>query len=395
VPDEAGTCVIAESTPEGASGWFYDQWQKALSVEDFLAALKDGEVKPGNGWVKIFAAWFEFEENARGVSEAERKKIQATLTVREAKGVKDYQWTVEQIAWRRDTMASECGGSEDAFDEYYPEDEVSCFLTSGRPRFNMQRLTTLEKAVHSRICEEGTLDIQENDSVVFAPETSGYSPYLIWERPRFGCRYLLWCDPATGEDQTESRDPDRHSIGVIRAPYAEAGGSETRAAVVARVRAPFDGTGPDVAQRIIALSKYYGDCMIVLEINMGLHILALIQDSGLPIYRREVVDPYDRNSRNFMLGWKLKDRDQRRMIIDCLALAIQDGTLDIWCPHIISECKTFVINKNGKEIARNGTHDDDVVGLAMGHYCLGSATLYQQKIRRRRKPADWHRWKRG
>lgn len=394
IPDEAGTCAIAESTPEGASGWFYEQWQRALSLEDFLAAVCRGESRPGNGWVKVFAAWFEFEENARAVSDGERRKILATLSVRETKGMEDHGWTVEQVAWRRDTLASECGGSEDALDEYYPEDEVSCFLTSGRPRFNMKALARMEKEVHGRACEEGTLDVQDDGGVVFAPEASGHAPFLVWERPRVGCRYLLWCDPATGEDQTETRDPDRHSIGVLRAAYAEPGGQETRAAVVARVRAPYDGAGPDVAHRIMALSKYYGECMIVLEVNMGLHILTLLQDSGLPIYRREVVDPYDRNTRSFMLGWKLKDRDQRRTIIDCLALAIQDGALDIWCPHILGECKTFVINKNGKETARSGTHDDDVVGLAMGHYCLGSATLFQQKVRRRRKPVDWHRWKR-
>lgn len=394
IPDEAGTCAIAESTPEGASGWFYEQWQGALTLPQFMAALSHGDARPGNGWVKIFASWFEFEENQRPVSEGERRKIESTLTAREQNGMRDHRWTIEQIAWRRDTKASECGGSEDAFDEYYPEDEVSCFLSSGRPRFNMKSLSLMEKAVHSRQPEEGSLDVQHNGSVIFTPDHNRYAPFILWERPRAGCRYLVWCDPATGEDQTESQNPDRHSIGVLRAAYAERDGAERNAAVVARVRAPFDDAGPEVARRIIALSKFYGDCLVVLEVNMGLHILTLLQDAGVPLYKREVMDPHDRTQKRMMFGWKLKDRDQRRTVIDCLGIAIQDMAIDIWCPHIIGECKTFIINKNGKEIARAGTHDDDVLGLAMAKYCEGSATLLKEEFRKRRKPADWHKWKR-
>jgi hypothetical protein len=394
VPDAPETCAIAESTPEGASGWFYDQWQGALTLEDFTAALRRGEAQPGNGWVKVFAAWFEFEDNRRAVSEGERRRIEGTLTPREARGRRHYGWTVEQIAWRRATIASECGGSEDAFDEYYPEDEVSCFLSSGRPRFNMKCVSDLEKAAPSRAPEEGGLDLQEDGGVSFTPDPAGYAPFTIWERPRPGCRYLVWCDPATGEDQTEGRDPDRHSIGVLRAGYAERDGVEQKAAVVARVRPPFDAEGTEVARRIVALSKFYGDCLVVLEVNMGLHILALLKEAGVPLYKREVIDPHDRTQRRLMYGWKLKDRDQRRAVIDCLALALQDGTIDIWCPHILAECKTFIIDKNGKEIARSGCHDDDVMGLAMAKYCEGSATLYRPELRKRRKPADWHQWKR-
>lgn len=379
--------AIAESTPDGASGVHYDLWQKALTLDEFLAEWQKGNTAPGNGWVKVFAAWFEFEENVKPVTEGMKAKIDATLTAREANGRRRYSWTYEQIAWRRAIMESECGGSEELFDEFYPEDDVSCFLSSGRPRFNMAAIRRLELAAPSRSPEAGSL-VEIGENVDFQTDPTGFGAFQIWERPKVGCSYLVWCDPATGEDQTESNNPDRHSIGVLRTEYME-GDMIRKDAVVARVRPPFTGTTILTAEYIELLSEYYGGAMVVLEINMGLHILERLQDKGVPLYKREVVDPHDRETKKFMFGWKLKDRDQRREIVDGLALAFHNDRLDVWCPNIIAEAKTFIYDKNGKEQARPGCHDDDILGLAMAYRCRGAATLYTQKMRRRRRPQDY------
>ena len=382
--------AIAESTPDGASGWHYETWQGALSLDDFLKAWRAGDAAPGNGWVKVFAAWFEFAENAKPVTAAMRAKIDATLTPREANGRRRYGWTYEQLAWRRAIMEAECSGSEDTFDEFYPEDEVSCFLSSGRPRFNVAALRRLELASQLHEPEVGSL-VAVGDGVEFQMDASGFGSFHMWERPQAGCSYIVWCDPMTGEDQAASGDPDRHSIGVLRTEFQEAGGACYKDAVVARVRPPFTGTTLLTAEYIALLSEYYGGALVVLEVNMGLHVLERLKDAGVPLYKRQVVDPYDREKQNFMLGWKLKDRDQRRDVIDSLVLAFHNETLDVFCPHILAECKNFMWNKNGREEARSGCHDDDVMGLAMAYRCKGSATLYKPATRRRRRPVDYRR----
>lgn len=381
--------AIAESTPEGASGWHYQTWQGALSLDDFLAEWQKGNTSPGNGWVKVFAGWFEFSENVKPVTPEMRAKITATLTARESNGIRKYKWTHEQIAWRRAIMASECGGSEDTFDSYYPEDDVSCFLSSGRPRFNQAVLSKWLKATHLHPPETGNL-VENNEVYDFHRDPDGFGNFQIWERPQVGCAYIVWCDPATGEDQTESNDPDRHSIGVLRAEYVDAGSRVYhKPAVVARVRPPFTGATQTTADFIIALCSYYGDCIVVLEINMGLHVLERLKDAGVHIYKRQIVDPFDRDTPKFMYGFKLKDKDQRTDITDGLALAIQNEEFDVWCPHIIGEGRTFIVDKNGKATAREGCHDDDVMGLGMAWKCRGSATIYSQKMRRRRRPQDY------
>lgn len=386
--------AIAESTPEGASGWHYDTWQGALNLDEFIKALKAGEHRPGNGWVKVFAAWFEFEDNQHPVTDKMRDQINRTLTNRERNGIDKYGWTHEQIYWRRATIQGECGGSADLCDEYYPEDEVSCFLSSGRPRFNMASVLKLEKQAQLATKEIGTLTEQDGSGVVqFVPDPQGMASFHLWERPRAGCRYLVWCDPATGEDQTESNDPDRHSIGVLRCGYTDDRGATFPDAVVARVRPPFTGNTLLAADFITLLSRYYGNAIVVLEINMGLHILERLKEEGIPIYQRQVIDPYERETQKMMYGWKLKDRDQRRTVVDCLALAIHEESIKLNCPHIASECRTFIIDKNGKEISRSGCKDDDVLGLAMALFCKGSGTLYREPTRRRRLPADHRKWR--
>lgn len=391
--NDAGLAIM-ESTPEGASGAHYDTWQGALPLDEFVKALERGEHRPGNGWVKVFAAWFEFVENSYPVTDAMREQIDRTLTNRERNGIDKYGWTHEQIYWRRSTLQADCGGSEDLFDEYYPEDEISCFLSSGRPRFNMASVLRLEKAAQSARKEIGTLTEQPASGVVqFIPDAQGMASFHVWERPKVGCRYIVWCDPATGEDQTESANPDRHSIGVLRCGYREESGITYPDAVVARVRPPFTGNTLLAADFITLLSRYYGNAIVVLEINMGLHFLERLQDEGIPIYQRQVIDPFERETQRMMYGWKLRDRDQRRTVVDCLALAIYQGTVQLNCTHIAGECRTFVIDKNGKEIARSGTKDDDVLGLAMALYCKGSGTLYTEPRRRRRPPPDNRQWR--
>lgn len=388
-----GTIGIAETTPEGASGWFYEQWQGALPLDEFLAQLAAGNPSPGNGWVQVFAAWHEFPENRKVVSEVQAKQIMAKLSPRERLGVDRYGWDAGQIAWRRATIASECGGSEDLFDEYYPEDPESCFLSSGRPRFDMRALVELESRAMGQVWQAGTIDLQSSGAALFSPSGAmGHGPIVMREPPREGFRYIVWCDPATGEDQTESDDPDRHSIGVLRVGYTQ-DGTEMPDAVVARVAAPYYGEADDTANLIEGLSKLYGDALVVLEVNMGLHILEHLKLRGVPLYKREIIDPHDRENTRYMWGWKLKDRDQRRTVIDSLAIAIRDRAIDPGDPHLISEMKTFIISKNGKEEARGGCHDDDVMGLAMAYYCRGAATLYTGNTRRRKAPRDgWKKW---
>ena len=127
--DVPQSVAIVETTANGAGGWFFENWQDAVELDEFVAGRR------GNGWIKVFSPWFEFEDSALAVSPGMAADICATLDDREKRGQVLYGWSMEQIAWRRLTLAQKCGGRVDLFDQEYPEDERAAFLSSGRPRF--------------------------------------------------------------------------------------------------------------------------------------------------------------------------------------------------------------------------------------------------------------------
>jgi hypothetical protein len=269
----------------------------------------------------------------------------------------------------------------------------NCWLGSGRPRFDQMALAAMQRRSVGINPKTGRLVLQsDGETVAWSEDPTGGGDILMYEDAREGCRYLVWCDPMTGEDQTESSDPDHHSIGVIRAAYMDEHGNHHHAAVVARVRPPCTAEGDVVAMYIANLSSHYGRCTVVLEINMGLHILVYLKQRGCNIYKREVPDPMDRSKPKYMYGFKTKDHDTKRQITDCLAIHIREQTIELNDPTIFQQCRVFMYDKNGHETAPSGEKDDDVIGLGMGMLSIGGATLYVEPRRRRKLPRDHRAW---
>lgn len=104
--------VILESTPNGAQGYFYELCMEALA---------------GRGrWKLHFYPWFMFPEYAIHDDE-----VITSYTEEEAELIAKHNLTPAQIKWRR-MKKSEL---KESFAQEYPEDIVSCFLTSGRGYF--------------------------------------------------------------------------------------------------------------------------------------------------------------------------------------------------------------------------------------------------------------------
>lgn len=390
-----GTVAIAESTPEGAMGWHYTTWTKAVSLDDFLEMWHAG-IRPEEQWVKVFAAWFEFLEHRRTslVSEAERNKIQSTLDQRERDGIAKYGWDMEQIAWRRDTIENVCNGDARIFDYYYPEDEVSCWSASGSPRFDMAIMNDMMNKAKGAVPEYGNLILQHQNRVSFTMSRDGTGDIVVFEHPHEGLRYLISIDPATDESQTIGADPDRHSVLVWRRGYQDTHTNTWRPAkLVARLRGPFYGDGDVVAGHAARLSYYYGRCMVVLEMNMATDILRLLKNAGVPLYKRrptshrtkETVEQY---------GFRLMDKQDRNSIIEGLAAAIRNYDIEIPCTHVMGELKTFITTPSGRAEAAIGTHDDDCLSTAMAWETMDNATEYRKERFQSIDPPDITSWKR-
>jgi len=99
----------ADSTPNGPQGWFY---------RTCMASLEGT-----TDWHLVFAAWFEFEDHRRAFnSEAEKDSFIETLSPDEKTEMSKYQCDLEQMHWRRFTIADKCDGEVAKFRQEYPSD---------------------------------------------------------------------------------------------------------------------------------------------------------------------------------------------------------------------------------------------------------------------------------
>jgi len=105
--------VILESTPNGAGGTFFNMCMDALSGRSI--------------WKLHFFPWFIEPEYSIALDDGEKIHYNDD----EKQLVKKHKLTPAQIKWRREKQI-ELGRF---FIQEYPEDEVSCFLTSGNSYF--------------------------------------------------------------------------------------------------------------------------------------------------------------------------------------------------------------------------------------------------------------------
>lgn len=366
--DVPKSLAIAESTAEGASGWYYEQWQGAVTLEE----RKRGAI--GNGWIKIFAAWFEFAEHSLPKTSANSGYFKEELDDRERRGILLYKWTAEQIAWRRMAIASKCAGDARMFDQDYPEDAQSCFLASGRPRFDMDRLVKMEakaKIKHGQ-AQLGAVERSET-GVSFVPKKDGDTWLWMIEPPTFGHKYLAFLDPCTGAQNEGSPFPDAHAAGIWRAGYMD-GKEWVKPRLVACIDVPNGCRWEDnlLAQRLKDLADLYGGCMIVPETGNGLGALNALQHVGATIYQREKMDAMYPGQRLRIAGWETSG-GTRPIVVNALATAIAEDAIEVEYLPAISEFKTFVINDRGIARSKQGCHDDQVMGLAIGLQCIDYA----------------------
>jgi hypothetical protein len=386
------TVAIAESTPEGATGWQYATWQDAVTLDEFIRMHAAG-FRPEEQWVKVFAAWFEFQDNRRQnpVGAAEIAQIEATLDDHERDEIAKYGLDWEQIAWRRDTIRSVCKGDPKVFSYYYPSDDVSCWLASGSPRFDMQILAEMESAARGAVWETGHLVTQHTGRVAFQRDPHGQ--ILLCEPPRTGLRYVVVLDPATDASQTIGADPDRHSLSVWRAGYRDTSNDAWRPAKkVCRLKPPFYGDGDEVAGHAVRLAKFYGNALYCQEVNCGLDILRLVREAGVACYKRrplshrtgKIVEQY---------GFRLNDQQDRNAIIEGFAAAIRERAIEVTCFHSIGEYKAFITKTKGRAEAAAGAHDDDVLADCMAWEVLPSASEYRETKAQHVDPPDRHTWR--
>lgn len=409
VPALPDTMVILESTAEGASGAFYERWLTAVDADDFLRGTVT--LQPGQ-YVRIFAPWFEFADSAMRLSFEQKEKIRRTLDqddeyageqelidrygetvggiTRLGKSVVDFDvW--EQLAWRRMAIHEECKRDRAIFDRDYPHSWQDAFMKSGNLRFNSTGLAQMRKRLSLRVPEPGIFETRGN-GIGFRSTEKHEAQVILFEKPQYGCKYLMAIDPMTGASQVSGQDPDFHGAWVLRAGYYDGQGQWHKKATAARViRCRWDiDVLADVA---FNLARYYGSssgCKIVVEMNQDRGITELLKQRSADLYQREIF-----NQREFKttlaLGYQTNPKT-RENLIEALAKDIRewdkagDG-IDVFDSDALEQFENFIVTESGKSQAAEGHHDDDVLAIALANHLIEHSTTYVP-MRRHGLPPD-------
>ena len=215
--------IVLESTPNGAGGAFYEEWQRADQT----------------GYQRHFFPWWY----DRDYCVNDQPVAVQPLTPEEEQLVGREQLTEAQIAWRRINRAQLRGLAAQEF----AEDAVSCFRASGECVFD---LDAIEQGLAG--CGE-PLEARDNGRL------------LVWLPPQADKRYILGVDPAGGGSEGD---------------YACAQVIERQTAVQC---AELHGHFPprELALKTIALGRSYHQALLVVERNNHGHgVLAHLRAEG-------------------------------------------------------------------------------------------------------------------
>jgi hypothetical protein len=215
--------IVLESTPNGASGLFFDEWQKAEE----------------SGYAKHFFPWWyeaSYKEKTKG------RKIRP-FTAEEQELVAKYGLTTGQIAWRR--TRQKIMGKKAA--QEFAEDATSCFLASGDCVFELDSI--------------GKASTKASPAV----ESEDNGRLQVWLPPAKERKYIIGVDAASGGtagDYACAEVVDReHGV-----QCAELHGHFP----------PFE-----LARRVAALGQRYGNALVAVERNNhGFGVLAHLKDIG-------------------------------------------------------------------------------------------------------------------
>ena len=309
--------LVLESTPQGAQGCFWEEWQRAEET---------GTVR------HFFPWWWEPAYAADPVAEASLDEEERRLCER-------HGLRLEQIGYRRQLRA----GFRELAKQEFAEDAEGCFAASGACVFD-------PAAIDARLGE------------VAAPVQRRLNGALeIWLPSAEGRRYLLAVDTAGG-----GADGDFSVVQVVEI---------STGLQCAELRAKLPVL--ELAQQVALLHREYNLAWVVVERNNhGSGVLAhlpsmmderRIYRQGMRLVSRQV-DPFTgrriSERQGGQEGWLTTSTTRPAMLAVLGATLVERPEL-FQSERLLRECRSFVRLSNGRTGAQSGTHDDCVMSMAM------------------------------
>ena len=305
--------VVLESTPNGAGGCFYDEWQRAGDT----------------GYVRHFLPWWyapeyrvDRHQSAPGSPAAGDPDLnKEDLTDEELSLVSQHGLSVEQVAFRRTLRAD----FHSLAPQEFVEDAVACFLASGECVFDVE-------SIGRRLLETGD------------PLETRHNGHLqIWYPPLPRIGYVIGIDTAGG-----GANGDYACAQVV---------DRQQSRQCAELHGHFSPR--ELARRVAELGHEYNDALLVVERNN--------HGSAVLVYLDEVLGYPQIYAEGGQSGLLTSAASRPRML-EWLASRLENE------PHLFSsacflqECRAFVRHADGSAGAAAGAHDDRVMAMAFAQW---------------------------
>lgn len=189
----------------------------------------------------------------------------------------------------------------------------------------------------------------------------------IYEEPIEGYPYVIGAD-------TSGEGSDKSTAQVL---------NNTNGAQVARIHTAMD---EDLfAEQLMALGYYYNTALVGIEANFSTYPIRTLQEKGYP--RQYLRKEEDTITHQIKMSYGFKTTKLTRPIILANLIAIARENIDkIIDKATLFEMLTFVRNSKGRMEAKEGSHDDLIMALAIAHYVSEQQDYLAQPKTEERKP---------
>ena len=341
VPNLPETMVIIESTANGVGGAFYREWRRARAGQ--------------SAFVPLFFPWWAHAEYR--LADPDFQPTAEELVLADTYGL-----DLEQLAWRRWCLQTNCGGDANVFAQEYPSNDEEAFLLSGRPVFDMRALARAEQAAPrprlGRVVEsQGRAQFVEDGAYLRL-----YCP------PQDGVEYVIGVDAAEG-----LATGDWSVMAVVE---------KATLSLAALWRGHID---PDLLGReAVLLARYYQGAYLAPEANNhGIAVInAIRRENYGRMYRQRDLDTGKLSDR---WGFSTTART-KPLAVNLLAKLIREGPERLRDELLIQECMRYAYDDKGHTNAQPGAYDDCVMAMA-----IAVAVACESHPGPRFQEADWRR----
>ncbi len=349
LPNVARTMVVLETTANIAGDFCHKMWSEAEHGNSDFVPLFDGWLtmpfrwqpnrmkrkkdEPSGSYVRKYSRSLPsaYVGADPDTDRQLREKYYRRCDREEQELVTRHGATLEQIEWRRRTIATKCSGDPERFKRQYPTTAAEAFRSQGRGVFARDAvehyIDVTSPLKHQPPLFHGYFEANDKNEVTMVRDSEGETK--IWRLPEPNQVHIVGCDPAGGEDP----DSDHSSIQVFNARTLE------------QVAHCFTRqSGRMVAYQAQCLSFLYAPCLVVSEINgLGYRLTSyLTPDGHYPVENLYVRQSYvsTSGSTEKKYGFHSNKHTKPKVVNDTMDL-FNNLMLNLHCPETARQASIY------------------------------------------------------